>query len=109
MPARTDPTSNDTVPDDAGPATEPSGLATAAPGAQNADGRDAAGSRAGTDTALPDAPPGSMFERKRLLWFGSLAAAGTLGVLQWPVVVAIGAGTVVAERFARDGLTGPAS
>src|SRR5689334_2886568 len=92
MPGRTDPTSNDTVPDDPGPATEPSSRATAAPGTQNADGRAAAG-RAGTDTALPDAPPGSMFERKRLLWFGSLAAAGTLGVLQWPVVIAIGAGT----------------
>jgi hypothetical protein len=84
-------TPNDTVPGDTEPAALPDVPGDTEP------------------AALPDVPVGSMFERKRLLWFGGLAAAGTLGVLQWPVVIAVGAGTVVAERFARDGLTGPAS
>jgi hypothetical protein len=33
---------------------------------------------------------------------GGLAALATIEVLEWPVAVAIGAGSYVAERFARD-------
>jgi hypothetical protein len=39
---------------------------------------------------------------KRLLWFGGLAAVGALGVIDWPVVAAIGAGTYIAEQLAKD-------
>ena len=41
-------------------------------------------------------------EPKRLLWLGGLAALATIEVLEWPVAVAIGAGSYVAERFARE-------
>jgi hypothetical protein len=38
---------------------------------------------------------------KRLIWLGGLGAMATIGLLEWPVAVAVGAGTFVAERFAR--------
>lgn len=38
---------------------------------------------------------------KRLLWLGGLAAVGALGVLEWPVVAAVGVGTYVAEQLAK--------
>lgn len=41
-----------------------------------------------------------LMEPKRLLWFGGLAAAGVVGVLEWPVVAAVGIGSYVAEKFA---------
>jgi hypothetical protein len=44
----------------------------------------------------------AVMEPKRLLWLGGLAALATMEVLEWPVAVAIGAGSYVAERFARD-------
>lgn len=50
---------------------------------------------------LPPLPPVQL-EPKRLLWFGGLAALGVVGVLEWPVVAAVGVGSYVAERFARD-------
>jgi hypothetical protein len=50
---------------------------------------------------LPPLPPVQL-EPKRLLWLGGLAALGVIGVLEWPVVAAIGVGSYVAERFARD-------
>lgn len=43
-----------------------------------------------------------LMEPKRLLWFGGLAAAGVVGVLEWPVVAAVGIGSYVAERFAES-------
>jgi hypothetical protein len=42
-------------------------------------------------------------EPKHLLWFGALAVAGAAGVIEWPVVAAVGIGSFVAERFARSG------
>lgn len=39
---------------------------------------------------------------KRLLWFGGLAAVGALGVIEWPVVAAVGIGSYVAEQLAKD-------
>lgn len=45
---------------------------------------------------------GDAFEPKHLLWFGGLAAAGAIGILEWPVVAAVGVGSYVAERFARS-------
>lgn len=40
-------------------------------------------------------------EPKHLIWFGALAVAGASGVIEWPVVAAVGIGSFVAERFAR--------
>ncbi|MDQ0028595.1 hypothetical protein [Arthrobacter bambusae] len=61
---------------------------------------------AGTTITIPSLQsmiPGSdAFEPKHLLWFGGLAVAGVMGVLEWPVVAAVGVGSYVAERFARS-------
>lgn len=52
---------------------------------------------------VPQIPAMSeLMEPKRLLWFGGLAAAGVVGVLEWPVVAAVGIGSYVAERFAES-------
>jgi len=45
--------------------------------------------------------PGNV-DAKRLLWFGSLGALAVAGILEWPVALVVGAGSVVAERFARQ-------
>lgn len=36
-----------------------------------------------------------------LLWWGGLAAAAAFGVVDWPVAALIGAGSWVAERYAK--------
>jgi hypothetical protein len=36
----------------------------------------------------------------RLLWYGGLGALATIGVLEWPVAVVIGAATAIAARSA---------
>jgi hypothetical protein len=60
----------------------------------------------GTTITIPSMasmmPVAEAFEPKHLLWFGGLAVAGVVGVLEWPVVAAVGIGTYVAERFARS-------
>ena len=43
----------------------------------------------------------------RIAWFGGLTVAGVVGALEWPVAVAVGAGSVVAERLARERGHGP--
>lgn len=43
----------------------------------------------------------------RIAWFGGLTVAGVVGVLEWPVAVAVGVGSVVAERLAREHGHGP--
>lgn len=64
----------------------------------------AAPGRTITVPSLPSIPGvGDAFEPKHLLWFGGLAVAGAIGVLEWPVVAAVGVGSYVAERFARSG------
>lgn len=56
---------------------------------------------------VPQMPAlGEFMEPKRLLWYGGLAAAGVVGILEWPVVAAVGVGTYVAERFARSNAQG---
>lgn len=61
---------------------------------------------AGTTITIPSfqsmMPVSDAFEPKHLLWFGGLAVAGVVGVLEWPVVAAVGVGSYVAERFARS-------
>lgn len=39
---------------------------------------------------------------KRLAWFGGLAALAAIELIEWPVAVVVGVGSVVAERLARD-------
>ena len=49
--------------------------------------------------------PGNLLSEpagKRLLWIGGLGAMATLGLLEWPVAVAVGAGSLIAERLARQ-------
>ena len=62
-------------------------------------------STAGTTITIPSLqslPGTDALEPKHLLWFGGLAAAGVIGILEWPVVAAVGVSTYVAERFARS-------
>jgi hypothetical protein len=53
----------------------------------------------------PGAIPGWLLAEpagRRLLWLGGLGAMATIGLLEWPVAVAVGAGSYVAERLARE-------
>ncbi|MGZ4619770.1 MAG: hypothetical protein ACXV3F_13925 [Frankiaceae bacterium] len=47
--------------------------------------------------------PSVTADRGRLVWWGGLAGAAALGVLDWPVAAAVAAGTYIAERRARAG------
>jgi hypothetical protein len=38
----------------------------------------------------------------RMLWLGGLAAMATIEIIEWPVALAVGVGSYVAERLARD-------
>jgi hypothetical protein len=40
----------------------------------------------------------------RLLWLGGLAAVAAIELIEWPVALAVGVGSVVAERLAREDL-----
>ncbi|MGZ4532148.1 MAG: hypothetical protein ACXVXP_07330 [Mycobacteriaceae bacterium] len=40
----------------------------------------------------------------RILWIGGLSALAAFGALEWPVAVAVAAGTWVAEQSARERL-----
>lgn len=51
-------------------------------------------------------PLSQLVEPKRLLWYGGLAALGVIGVLEWPVLAVVGAGTYVAEQFAKSDIQG---
>jgi hypothetical protein len=44
----------------------------------------------------------AVIDPQRLLWWGGLGAVVAIGVIEWPVAVAIGVGSYVAERFARE-------
>jgi hypothetical protein len=46
-------------------------------------------------------------DAKRLLWLGGLGALATIGILEWPVALVVGAGSVVAERLARANTPAP--
>ena len=51
---------------------------------------------AGSATSL--LPP-----RDRLLYYGGLGTAALLGVIEWPVAIAIGAGIAIVQRSHREG------
>jgi hypothetical protein len=42
----------------------------------------------------------------RLLWWGGLAALAAIEIIEWPVALVVGAGSLVAERMARQELRG---
>ncbi|WP_020661198.1 hypothetical protein [Amycolatopsis benzoatilytica] len=44
--------------------------------------------------------PAALAGTKRVLWWGGLAALATVGILEWPVAAAVGAGSYVAEKLA---------
>ncbi len=49
----------------------------------------------GVHVAMPTGPAG------RVLWWGGLAAVAAFGVVDWPVAVLVGAGSWVAEQYAK--------
>jgi hypothetical protein len=57
---------------------------------------------AGLRIPLPGALMPNGADAKRLLWLGGLGALAVVGAIEWPVALAVGAGTVVAERHARE-------
>ena len=57
------------------------------------------------NVSLPSLPSISLAQvanPRRLLWLGGLVAVGAVGVLEWPVVAAVGVGSYVAEQFAKS-------
>jgi hypothetical protein len=54
------------------------------------------------NASLPALPASLQMDPKRLLWLGGLVAVGALGVLEWPVVAAVGVGSYVAEQLAKS-------
>jgi hypothetical protein len=60
----------------------------------------------GTTIRLPLPTLGDI-DAKQLLWYGGLGALATLGILDWPVALVVGAGTIIATRSRRS--TAPAA
>ncbi len=50
----------------------------------------------GMHIAMPTGLPG------RVLWWGGLAAVAAFDVVDWPVAVLVGAGSWVAEQYAKE-------
>jgi hypothetical protein len=74
---------------------------------------DQPGDTAATGTAGQQSVPGKSFplpmpgllanvDPKRVLWWGGLAALAAVEVIDWPVAAVVGAGSYVAERWARQ-------
>lgn len=55
----------------------------------------------GTPVSVPQVPLPDIHVPGRVLWWGGLAALATLGVVDWPVAVLVGAGSWVAEQYAK--------
>ena len=58
-----------------------------------------------TRVRLPMPMPGRLLSEpagKRLLWIGGLGAMVAVELLEWPVALAVGAGSLIAERLARE-------
>ncbi len=60
------------------------------------------GPHAPAASGLPDLSLGGLVDPKWLLWLGGLVGLGVVGLLEWPVVAAVGVGSYVTEQFARD-------
>lgn len=54
----------------------------------------------GMPVAMPTGLPG------RVLWWGGLAALAAFDVVEWPVAVIVGAGSWVAEQYAKTAAQG---
>lgn len=63
-----------------------------------------AGMQAPNGGGFPLPMPGLPFgvDPKKVLWWGGLAALAAVGVIEWPVAAVVGAGSYVAERWARE-------
>ncbi len=59
-------------------------------------------SGSGSGFPLPIPGPPVNVDPKKVLWWGGLAALATVGVIEWPVAAVVGAGSYVAERWARQ-------
>lgn len=57
----------------------------------------------GMHVGMPTGLPG------RVLWWGGLAALAAFDVVDWPVAVLIGAGSWVAEQYAKEAAQRPAA
>src|SRR5690349_15943923 len=62
----------------------------------------AQGGQPGLGVGLRAQLPAVQTDPRRLLWWGGLAAAGVVGLVEWPVVAAVGVGSWVAEQFAKE-------
>ena len=47
-------------------------------------------------------PQGVDVNPTRLLWWGGLAALAAIEIIEWPVALVVGAGSMVAERMAHQ-------
>ena len=56
----------------------------------------------GFQMPLPDIING--INPQRLLWWGGLASVAAIGIIEWPVALAIGTGSYIAEHLARQDL-----
>lgn len=63
-----------------------------------------AGRQSSAGSGLPLPLPGLPVhvDPKKVLWWGGLAALATIGVIEWPVAAVVGAGSWVAEQWARQ-------
>jgi len=83
---------------DAGTSSNSADVAAASAGVQ---GQQTSGGP-GLGVGLRAQLPAVQTDPRRLLWWGGLAAAGVVGLVEWPVVAAVGVGSWVAEQFAKD-------
>jgi hypothetical protein len=90
------------TPPDAGAETPPGTGAQASGGTSTGFAQGLGRAASGLGAALPSL---GQVDKRRVLWVGSLVAAGALGVLEWPVAAAVGIGSFVAEKFAKSDST----
>jgi hypothetical protein len=107
MPSANDKTadSNATKTADAGTSSDSADVAAASAGVQGQQSGQQTGgqtSGAGLGMGLRAQLPAVQTDPRRILWWGGLAAAGVVGLVEWPVVAAVGVGSWVAEQFAKD-------
>lgn len=99
MPGANDKTADTTATKttDAGTSSDSTDVAAASAGVQGSQT-----GQPGLGVGLRAQLPSVQTDPRRLLWWGGLAAAGVVGLVEWPVVAAVGVGSWVAEQFAKD-------
>ena len=78
------------------------GSTSSEPGDAAATGTAGQQSSAGSGFPLPMPGLPVNVDPKKVLWWGGLAALATIGVIEWPVAAVVGAGSWVAEQWARE-------